>query len=588
MMQWTHSLVFRFFIWFILLAVLPVTIACHWFYVNTVQSMQKEMLNMRMETAYADRFYLQNQLDDVESVYYQYKNSTSLNGIIDLTYVTYKNIMYQYKLELAQMMKESKYSSDYISDIRVYSRNRAAAEILPHFYTIDKLDTSEFPHAYQENASSALYQHFWYIDIADGEPRLVFCAGLTNLLRNTTSGVLMIICNDSMLEHFIPEQDDGALYLCKDGMMQYAYGANDSYDKLAQTQMDALSDDIDADVKYDAETNTVIITIQLSDQGLCLMQITPYPNVVSLPRSFWVIVLLCTLSSLILFFVLLKPLRNITLLARHMQSAQPDTLSPYMGKAGTSEIAFLIYEYNALIDRVNRLSESVYQNKIQLRTAQIERLQSQLNPHFFYGTLEIIRMTAVLNNQQEIADIAYDFSDLMRYSLSGKFFVPLQREYEIVNQYLSIQKKRLGDRFQVTWDNMSDMPAWKCPKFVLFSMVENVFSHDVSNTRKCVHITIKIREYGDLLSIAVSNDGPGVEPERLKLLKHLINHPEDRQKMSSCHNGRSIFNINDRLHFYYGEDYSFEIDSVPNVLTTCSVRINRNARFMGEENDQIC
>ena len=84
-------------------------------------------------------------------------------------------------------------------------------------------------------------------------------------------------------------------------------------------------------------------------------------------------------------------------------------------------------------------------------------------------------------------------------------------------------------------------------------------------------------------AMTVANDGPGVTPDRLALLHRLILHPEERGQFSADNNGRSIFNISDRLRLYYGEHYAFSISSVPNERTVCSVSINRNARLNGTE-----
>ena len=132
-----------------------------------------------------------------------------------------------------------------------------------------------------------------------------------------------------------------------------------------------------------------------------------------------------------------------------MKTTQSASLAPYTGKAGDNEVGDLISEYNAMAQRTNELSRTVHQNELLLRNAQIEMLQSQLNPHFFYGTLENIRMIAEMHGEKLIAEIAFAFGNLMRYSLSREYFVPLQKEMDIVAQYIEIQKKRLGNRFTV-------------------------------------------------------------------------------------------------------------------------------------------
>ena len=80
----------------------------------------------------------------------------------------------------------------------------------------------------------------------------------------------------------------------------------------------------------------------------------------------------------------------------------------------------------------------------------------------------------------------------MRYSLSREYLVPIERELDVIRQYLSIQEKRLGNRFDVTWDIPDLTDKWRCPKFSIFNMIENVFSHNVSKCKDFIHIHIII------------------------------------------------------------------------------------------------
>ena len=108
---------------------------------------------------------------------------------------------------------------------------------------------------------------------------------------------------------------------------------------------------------------------------------------------------------------------------------------------------------------------------------------------------------------------------------------------------------------------------------ILFNMVENVFSHNVSKCRSFIQAAVILKKDGDDLIITVKNTGPGIPPERLAHLRYLLEHPRERDTMTSENNGRGIFNINDRLRLFYGGDYRLDIDSEENVLTVCSVRI---------------
>lgn len=559
---------------------------------NTAETALREIVSAQTEAAYADRQYLQHLFEAVEARYYQVGFNESIHEVLDRSADSERSVMYQYVAQIADLISSAKSDMDVIDDLFIYSDNEIAADILPGWRLRDELDTSPFPRSYAENPTRALYRHFWCATPqADSSLRLTYYAALMDASYLRMDGIIAIACNDSLLDCVMDDLgEDEAIYLYVDDRLVYTRNAVPGSDALVEARRSELKDDI-AVVRLNDPDDKEQLTarfIRLPRQNLLICHVAPSPIEFALPASFWVFLLaLLALASAVMILVLFPPMMNVIALARHMQGVSAMPLAPYMRKSHTYEIKTIITEYNAMIGRVNELSQTLNQKELMLRGAQIERLQSQLNPHFFYGTLESIRMIAEINGQETIAEIAYAFANMMHYSLSRDFFVPLTQEIDIVNQYVAIQRKRLGERFTFEWTTHVAVEAWRCPKFILFSLVENAFTHDVSHSRRPVGIQVSLSEEDDWLEIIVRNDGPGIEPERLRQLRRLMAHPEERQSFTSAHNGRSIFNIHDRLYFYYGDDYDFDIDSQPGRFTQCTVRIKRgaNVREWEEETD---
>jgi two-component system sensor histidine kinase YesM len=580
---WSRRLIPRFIAIYLLVLVLPSAMTCYFIYTNAVKSARDELMRAKREATFADRLYFQNQLQNVESKYFQFKNSKSLNNVLDSTYRTDRSVMYEYIRELSDLIYDNQSDADYIREVRLYTSNATAAKILPAFFPIADLYVQPMPRSFQENPRLALFLRFWDVTMVDDSLTFTYYAGLMDTLYQRVNGVLAIVCGDELFELFLDNAiADVSTYLYLDDQLVYSRNSAPERDALLGS-WSTLSVVDNADIKLDEATGFAISRVDLPERNMKVVQIYPFPRIVVLPTGFWFAIGVFLILSILLFISIFKPLRNIAKLSRHLETTQTVTLLPYAGKAGVNEVGDLIFEYNCLVERTNELSRTIRQNEILLRNAQIEMLQSQLNPHFFYGTLENIRMIAEMHGEKLIAEIAFSFGNLMRYSLSREFFVSLEREIDVVRQYIEIQKKRLRDRFTVAWEIEADTDAWKCPKFVLFSMVENAFTHDVNRTRRTVHISIAICESGDQLTISITNDGPGVDPERLALIRRLIRNPEERAQMSTDNNGRSIFNISDRLRLYYGNNYLFSISSEPDRLTTCSVTIKRNARELEKE-----
>ena len=570
----------RFFVTFLFVLFLPISLLSYTVYTNSMETTKTELLNVKRAALFSDRLYLQNQFQNIEEKYNQFKNSRSLRDVLDGTYHTNKTVMYQYILEILNLIQINKTDAPYINDIFIYTSNTVAEDILPTFFPISSLYLLDSPTAFVENPRRELFKHFWRVEMVDGTLHLVFYAGLMDTLYQRISGVLVIDCNESLLSLFITEnKPDTATYIYFDGKLMYSVNSSPENDALLKRTEDAvLTFDGESYVELDEQSGMSQSIVRLADQNIVIIQQYPFPVSFQISVMFWLSILLFMGLSIMLSSLVFKPMRNITLLAKHMKSTQTAELKPYSGLVGHDEVSDLVHEYNAMVERSNYLSKSIHQHELLLRNAQIMMLQSQINPHFFYGTLENIRMIAEMHGETLIAEIAYGFSSLMRYSLSQEYLVSLSEEIDVVKQYIDIQKKRLGDRFEIVWEHNLDTFDWRIPKFALFSMVENAFTHDVSHSRKTVHIKIHLQQAGDELTMSVINDGPGIQPDRLELLRHLITHPDERSQLESNNNGRSVFNINDRLKLYYGDEYSFTIESIPNQRTECRVSIHRVVR----------
>lgn len=573
-----RRLIPRFLMAYLLVLLLPIALLSTSVYTNAVGNERAALLEAKREALFSDRLYIQNQLQNIEEKYHQFKNSASLRDILDGTLSTDREIMYAYVKEVGGLIYDNQNEADAIAEIRIYSDNHEAVRVLPPFHDMQALYETPLSKRFTSAPGTELIRRFWVADTVNGRLRLTYYAGLMDILNQRAIGTLAIACNEELFALFLRAgEPEEATYFYSEGELVYgAFFSEESETIRLKNEPKFLSHSGETSVQLEEAAGLVQSVMHLRDRGLTVVRYQSFPAPATLPLGFWLCILLFVLLTLLLIPWVFRPLRNITQLARHMKETHSPTLTPYDGHASADEIGDLIQEYNAMVERTKTLSQTIHSNELLLRNAQIEMLQAQLNPHFFYGTLENIRMTAEMHGEALIAEIAYRFGNLMRYCLSREFFVPLEKEVDIVKQYIEIQQRRLGNRFTAEWTLDATFEEWQCPKFVLFSMVENAFTHDVSNSRKTVHIQILLRQDGDELTIEVANDGPGIEAERLALLQRLIAHPEERAQFASTANGRSIFNINDRLQLYYGEHYRFEIESIPWRHTVCRVCMRRD------------
>jgi len=201
--------------------------------------------------------------------------------------------------------------------------------------------------------------------------------------------------------------------------------------------------------------------------------------------------------------------------------------------------------------------------------AQISSLRHQINPHYLFNTLESIRMHLLLKGDKESAKILQMFADSYRKSLDIDYGdYTLKDELETINDFLVIQKYRLGDRFVSHIDVDDNALDCKLPKLILQPLVENAFFHGIELSNRLGQLDIHIRRNQNVVSIMVRDNGLGIANEKLDELKEDL-----KKKDSSSGTGIGIRNIANRLHLLYGSETLFDIESQYGSGTTITFEI---------------
>lgn len=208
-----------------------------------------------------------------------------------------------------------------------------------------------------------------------------------------------------------------------------------------------------------------------------------------------------------------------------------------------------------------------------LRKAQAVALQSQINPHFIYNSLETANWMAMkhLGGENEISEVITALSRMLRISLENTdVLVPIQKELEHCRHYLKIQEKRYGDKLRIKWEIEEEVYSCKIVKIVLQPLIENAIYHGIKPLSRCGMIVIKGKIVNDMVEITIMDDGVGMSEERLAEVIFDISKEEIKE---SQHIG--LANVNQRLKIFFGEEYDQCIESRENLGTVVTVRIPR-------------
>jgi two-component system sensor histidine kinase YesM len=215
------------------------------------------------------------------------------------------------------------------------------------------------------------------------------------------------------------------------------------------------------------------------------------------------------------------------------------------------ELGLLVTSYNRMVERLDELVERTREEERALQAAERKALQAQINPHFLYNTLGTIKSIAKLRGVPEIVDIATGLGRLFRAAVGGDgAFVPLRESVDILKSYIAIQHYRFGERLYARFLIPEELANFSVPRLILQPIVENAVVHALDSSLKPLELTICARKAADHVIITIRDDGPGIEPGRLRQ----VIEESDRV---------GIANVRRRMELLYQNRGGFSIESPP-------------------------
>ena len=225
-----------------------------------------------------------------------------------------------------------------------------------------------------------------------------------------------------------------------------------------------------------------------------------------------------------------------------------------------------------LINEVKSFKQQDRISSILWQQAKFSELQSQINPHFLYNTLESIRGQALGDDNIKVADMTEALAKYFRYSIDKESdIVELKQEIENIRNYIRIQQYRFEDRFdfQVYMDEQDQEMLCKMPKMSLQPIVENSVYHGLESRISGGLISLRIEKSDKNLRIFVQDNGQGIPEEKLKFLQKRLEETDGILKQSELedHMGIALLNVNHRIKLTFGKEYGLFISSTENLGT---------------------
>lgn len=297
-------------------------------------------------------------------------------------------------------------------------------------------------------------------------------------------------------------------------------------------------------------------------------------------KSFLIIAVSVALFSLCLSTMMsgymVKPLQKITETMRQIREGDMQLRLKNLETEST-EIREMGDTFNQMLDQMEEMIAKEYQTKLMVNQMEYKALQSQINPHFLYNTLDTMSAIAEVQNCQVVSNLSQALSHIFRYSLDMKHpMTTVEKEILHLKNYIYVMNVRMSN--EVKYKIEADPQTYRLflPRLTIQPLVENALKHGVKNVRGEKKIEIKIAPEKSVLQIVVEDNGDGFDATKL-------NQALQENRLDYVEKGSSIgiHNINARIRLLYGEAYGVRVDSAPGQGTRAIVTMPQ----IGEESE---
>jgi sensor histidine kinase YesM len=281
----------------------------------------------------------------------------------------------------------------------------------------------------------------------------------------------------------------------------------------------------------------------------------------------WMLLLITFLLLLFTYWFSLSITRPVLKLTQAAKELSRGRFDLQIEVASNDEISFLAKMFdrmrisiNNLISEIQQkaqLENELQQNKLLLQESQLRSLQSQINPHFLFNTLNTLSKKAYLEGSEETSDLLASVAGLLRYNLKRlDRSVTLYEEVKVLRQYMEIQKARFTDRLQFHTNIDESCLHVQIPGLTLQPIVENAVIHAVEPQEEGGAIWFSIQEKDERVTIEIEDDGPGMTELKIKqILEEQVVETEGHST------GIGFSNVIRRLRLFYGREDVIEIES---------------------------
>jgi len=563
---------------FVLLILLPFSVLGLYTYEQSQRHVRAQLVANSATTLKQMKYTIENKIDLIESVgnsiTFNYRLQQFLetpfnedNNSLD-TYFSYAAPLINYAMLFQKVNTEK---------ISIYMKNETIPEGFGSFYHLSKAMREPWYDSFDRSGSKSA----WIVrDNAESGQTFGFVQKMISLTGQDLGLTLIEVRPGDLLATVQASAEGRPDIVVADGQGRVRF-QDDRNGFLSPPQMQALANG--GPILLD---DRLYISEKLKGVGLSLLlTVVQSRKANSLQAASTFVFIATTVALLFAFYSVLKMvLRKMRTSIRQMDQAIEAGFEP-IPIDRRDEFGVITEKFNLLLSKVTMLMKDMIRKETAQKDAQLAALQSQINPHFIYNTLDIFSARMELAGQFEVSDALADFGKMMRYNMDGQSkFATLESEIRYLEQYMSLQKTKYGSSIVLTVQVPDRLLTLRMIRFILQPIVENSIKHGFREAESLRIVLNASLQPDDTVRLSVRDNGSGMSQRRLDYLNQRFRTSDYAPDSEQARESIGLGNINERLKLFYGERYSLRLSGAEGEFAETVISIPYDS---GEEDPHV-
>lgn len=555
-----HQTRVQIFVGFILVMMITLILTFSIFYYMFSNVLRDNTTNYIDEISKQTSGHLESLLNEINVLTLQLAMDERLHEILSKE-LHHEMATYDDRMEIRRLLDDKIGYSNTIKDIEIYSNIRSLYPIVDQTI-VDRVGEK---YVHESGQPFTIGSLVWMgLDQEDPE----YIVGIRQVLLEKedykNGGYLLVRVKPSLIDFIESDVShiEGSAILLLDGERQLISTVDQNH-RLSMNEEEYLT--INRNIESTNWTLSMLIPKTVTDKETNLLKGI-------LVSALIFSILLFAIMSYFLSRMITFPIKDLTIT---MQKGSQGQLQTNDAEYFNDEINELNTVYNKMVEQIKHLIQSVYEKEIIKSQSEVKALQSQINPHFLFNTLDMIYWDLVRKGDKHLSDVVLKLARLFRYTIKSNMddgFVTVKDELEHIERYTDIMQLRLQQRLSVHISIPSEIEDVKIPKLILQPMIENAIKYGIEPLEDGGKISLETVINEGSISFIIKDNGAGMQAETLHLIQKNLQNGVNQQIVSKG-TGIGIFNVHKLIQIHYGEQYGVNIDSARNKGTTVVITI---------------